>query len=697
MKPRALFALTPLAFAMSVSAQTAPNQTEEVKEADVEKIRIVGVRQNRVSRGATGLTMEISETPQSISIISEDLMQSFGAFSINDALRLAPGINVEQWETNRTNYTARGFEIKNTQIDGVGLPNDWGIVTGAVEAYGYENIEVIRGANGLLTGVGNASGTINYVRKRPTNEEGGEIGASIGSYNFKRVQGDYSMLLTEDGRWAARVVGSVEDKESHLDGLEDNRSFLYGVVDGQLTDNATVTFGVSYQDANTDGNTWGGLVFNYTDGTQAEWDISDTTSQEWTKWDTESTNAFVELDYVFDNDWQLLLSYNYRDFEDQSKLFYASGAIDKETGLGLSGWPGRYDSERDSHLFEGRLFGTFNLFSRQHEFNVGVSNATSDEDSFQHGFDFANTPAFGPTPAFPYAFDAIAEPDWLAPVLYSEIEQDLTRYFGSTKISVTDALFVIAGFNAIDFERSGVNSGTIIDNSESEISPYVGATYAVTERVNAYVSYSDVYQPQEQYELSGQFLAPTKGKNFEAGFKAQWLDDTLLTTFAYFTAEQDNLAAFAGINPDNGQFFYEGVSVESNGFELEMVGQLTDNLRVQAAYTAIDVENEQGGEANTWAPRDVVTFQMGYTIPAAPEMEVGFGGRWQSEISNSDFNVRQGAYFLGNVYASHAFTDDLTVRMNINNIFDKKYINSLHTIGFYGAGINAQLSAIYTF
>ncbi|MCP4278725.1 MAG: TonB-dependent receptor plug domain-containing protein, partial [Alteromonas sp.] len=333
MKLSSLFALTPIAFALSVNAQTTQSDTVEVKEADVEKIRIVGVRQNRVSRGATGLTMEISETPQSISILSEDLMQSFGAFNINDALKLAPGINVEEWETNRTNYTARGFEIKNTQIDGVGLPNDWGIVTGSVEAYGYEEIEVIRGANGLLTGVGNASGTINYVRKRPTNEEGGEVGASIGSYNFKRVQGDYSMLLTEDGSWAARVVGSFEDKESHLDGLENDRGFVYGVIDGQLTDNATITFGLSYQDANTDGNTWGGLVFNYTDGTQAEWDINDTTTQEWTKWDTETTNAFVELDYEFDNDWQLLLSYNFRGYEDESKLFYAYGAIDKETGL----------------------------------------------------------------------------------------------------------------------------------------------------------------------------------------------------------------------------------------------------------------------------------------------------------------------------------------------------------------------------
>ena len=140
MKLSSLFALTPLALALSVQAQTPQTNTDDVKEADVEKIRIVGVRQNRVSRGATGLTMEVSETPQSISILSEDLMQSFGAFNINDALKLAPGINVEECETNRTNYTARGFEIKNTQIDGVGLPNDWGIVTGAVEAVSYTHL-----------------------------------------------------------------------------------------------------------------------------------------------------------------------------------------------------------------------------------------------------------------------------------------------------------------------------------------------------------------------------------------------------------------------------------------------------------------------------------------------------------------------------------------------------------------------------
>ena len=118
------------------------------------------------------------------------------------ALRLATGLNVEEWETNRTNYMSRGFDIKNTQVDGVGLPNNWGIVTGAMDSAGYEKIEVIRGANGLLTGVGSSAGTLNYVRKRPTNDALLDVQANAGSWNFKRLSADYSTPLTQTGSWA---------------------------------------------------------------------------------------------------------------------------------------------------------------------------------------------------------------------------------------------------------------------------------------------------------------------------------------------------------------------------------------------------------------------------------------------------------------------------------------------------------------
>lgn len=261
MKPQHTFALSSLVFAMGFLVQpfalAAEQQNADNNDQNIEKIQILGVRYKRVSQGATGLTMEIDETPQSISVMTNEQITNFGVNNLNDVLRLATGINVEEWETNRTQYTSRGFEIKSTQIDGVGLPNDWGIVTGAMEAYGYEKIEVIRGANGLLTGIGNSAGTINYVRKRPTNENEGEVGISYGQDDFKRVQADYSALLTESGSWAGRVVAVVEDKGSYLDGLENDRGYIYAVVDGQLTDNSTLTLGFSYQDANTDGNTRG--------------------------------------------------------------------------------------------------------------------------------------------------------------------------------------------------------------------------------------------------------------------------------------------------------------------------------------------------------------------------------------------------------------------------------------------------------
>lgn len=188
MKLKHTFALSSLVIAMGFQTYVqAEEQEKNIKNTDelVEKILIVGIRTDRVSKGATGLTMEINETPQSISLITSDLLKNHSINNINDALKLATGLTVEEWETNRTNYTSRGFDIKNTQIDGIGMPNGWGIVTGAMESYGYEEIEVIRGANGLLTGVGNSAGTINYVRKRPTNENQGEVGFSIGLTTLK--------------------------------------------------------------------------------------------------------------------------------------------------------------------------------------------------------------------------------------------------------------------------------------------------------------------------------------------------------------------------------------------------------------------------------------------------------------------------------------------------------------------------------
>src|SRR5690606_32991093 len=96
------------------------------------------------------------------------------------------------------------------------------------------------------------------------------------------------------GRWAARFVAAHEDGESYLRANENKRDFFYGVVDGQIGENGTLTLGYSAQSAKSDGIMWGALAWIYSDGTQAEWPTSATTTQDWTFWNTNNQNGFAE-------------------------------------------------------------------------------------------------------------------------------------------------------------------------------------------------------------------------------------------------------------------------------------------------------------------------------------------------------------------------------------------------------------------
>lgn len=708
MKKTHNFALTALVVAMGFQAHAQETAADKnVADTEVEQILIVGARTDRDSKGATGLTMELNETPQSISLITSELLDNFAANNINDALVMATGITVEQGETNRTRFTARGFDIQNTQIDGIGLPNGWGLITGAMETYGYEEIEVIRGANGQLTGVGNSAGTINYVRKRPTNKNEGEVGVSIGSYDSKRLEADYSMLLTESGSWAARIVAALEDSGSYLDGLEDDRAYLSFIVDGQLTDNSTLATGFSYQDANSDGVMWGGLSLAYADGTQAEFDVSTSPTQDWTFWDTVNDSAFVEYTYTFDNDWEIKATYNHQESDSQSKLLYvydALGQFDSATNLGLVALPGRYDNEFHANLFDFTVKGEFDLAGRTHELMFGESISKSTSTSFTNAA-IATSPYFSYygstvafTPAFPYSTssDALSEPEWGDRTAYSKLDVTLARSFASTKLNITDDLFFIAGFNAINYTRKGENSGVYVDNEENEVSPYLAATYSITDDINMYASYSDIYQPLDQYDYDGEFLDPSKGTNFEIGVKTQWFDNALLATAAVFSAEQENIAVYAGVN-ESGFYYYEGTTQDTTGFELELFGSITDNINANFAYTFLDIKDENGDETSAWEPESTVKFSVDYALTQLPELAFGIGGKWQSDVENAAATVKQDAYLLVNAFARWDMSEALTIQANINNLTDEKYITSLKNVGYYGAPVEASLGVTYSF
>ncbi len=708
--PRVSLLALGLLLAAQAQAQSADDAAAgKDKATDLDKVLIVAQRAERVSNGATNLDLAIKDTPQSISVVSAEQMRDFGANSVNDALKLATGINVEEWETNRTNYMARGFDIENTQIDGVGMPNGWGIVTGALDSFGYDKIEVIRGANGLLTGVGNASGTINYVRKRPTNEAQGEVGISYGSWGSTREQVDYSTPFNDSGTWAGRIVAAHEDDGSYLRGLDNKRDYLYGMVDGQVGERGTLTLGYGWQKAQTTGNMWGALTYNLDDGSQIGWNRNASTAQDWTYWNTLNNNAFVEYSYAFSDNWQLKATYNYQRFEEDDLLFFAytSTGLDPETHQGLTGWSYRGNDVTTEHMGNVSLNGHFDWLGHEQEVMFGASLAYSEYPQYSYAIDSLTDPSFGALPAFPYAGNVLPTPVVGAKGLDGTLNQHLKRVFGATRLTFTDRLKAIVGFNYADFNRDGQTSGTPFEQGQSKVSPYGGVTWDFSDNVLGYVSYSDIFQPQDQYDINHVYLDPTKGVNYEAGIKADWFGKRLLTTLAVFDAKQKGLATSAGIDPDTFQYYYVAEDVESKGWEFEATGKLNDYVELVVGYTHLNLTGDKellttvDGRINPWAPRSTANFLLSARVPGYEAVSFGVGGNWRSETANLDsytnYPVRQGSYAVFNAFAAWDIVKNLSLRANVNNLGDKKYIGSLYSIGYYGAPRNYTLSAAYKF
>lgn len=668
---------------------------QETQTSEISSVVIKAKRAHRVSKGATNLPIEVKDTPQSISTLDKDTLRDFAATDSNDALRFGTGLTVDEWETNRTTFSARGFDIMLTQVDGLGMSNDWGIAESQMDTFLFDKIELIRGANGLLTGVGTASGTINYVRKRPTGKDGGEAQLTVGSFGQKRVALDYNKVLTQDGQWAGRLVVAREDKDSHLRALGTERTALSAIVEGQIGSHGVMTLGLTYQDSKQHSPMWGSLTLPYADGSLAEFDVSASTSQDWTYWNNRRQSVFAEYAHRLSNDWEAKLSINHAESKDATKLFYAytsTGSLNPDN-TGLLGWPYRSDGTSGSDIIDVNLSGKFDAFGRQHDAVFGLSH--SRQKSHTESYAVSTFPVL---PAFPYGGDVIPEPTWGARSVASNGDQNLTRLYAAGRLQLTDALKGIVGINAIRLVRDGsaiYGSGVQLNNETTQkASPYAGLTYELTADALAYVSYSDIFQAQDQVDVTGATLKPMKGVNAEVGVKAEWLGRKLLTTAALFSAEQRGLATVAGFSTATQQNYYEPKDVKSRGVELEASGRLGTHTKVSAGFTTMTLKGADGKDTYPWIPRHTLKLQADTRVAAIPQLRVGSAVRWQSDISKLA-GARQDAYMLVDAFTAYELTQKATLRLNVKNLTDKKYIRSVTYGAIYGAPRSAALTLEY--
>ena len=198
--------VAPLATGTSAAAETQVEAVLVTANSDVGTTEGSGSYTTASTSTATKLPLTLRETPQSVTVVTQQKMEDFNQTSINDVLGSVAGVTVEKIETDRTYYTSRGFDITNFQVDGLGLPLANGNVNGDLDTAIYDRVEVIRGANGLMTGAGNPSATVNMVRKRPTTQFQASVKGSAGSWENGRGEMGVSGSLVESDKLRGRTV-----------------------------------------------------------------------------------------------------------------------------------------------------------------------------------------------------------------------------------------------------------------------------------------------------------------------------------------------------------------------------------------------------------------------------------------------------------------------------------------------------------
>ncbi|MCQ8880019.1 TonB-dependent siderophore receptor [Pseudoalteromonas shioyasakiensis] len=664
----------------------------------LEKIAVYGQHHKNYitedAQSATKLGLTIKETPQSISVISRALMDDFSLDDINAVLESTPGVTVEQIETDRTYFKARGFDITNFQINGMGLPQDTGSIQGTLDTSIFESVEIVRGANGLMTGAGNPSATVNMVLKKPTYQTKVSASASYGSWDSKRVELDASTALTDDH--AVRVAFTKQKTDSYLDRYEQDKTIYYFAYEGQLTDSTLLSVNYVNQQKDADSPLWGALPLYYTDGSATNFDASTSTASDWSFWNNSTEQLFVSLEQSIANSWFLKASYAHLVNEQDSDLFYVYGTPDRETGLGLTGYASEYIHEDKHAIFDLYAAGKFDLFGMEHDLSFGVNQADMDNIDkslydYENGFpampELSSWDGTAPTPNFD---DGLTGGD---------VTSRQRSAYISTRIRATESLSLLAGVSQVNWQSTGDSYGSAKDKDSDQTIPYFGTVYDINESFSAYASYTETFVPQTERDISGDYLDPITGKSSEIGLKAQLLDNNLFVTVAYFDAKQEGLAvAIAGSTPDDTRY-YGADGISSDGFEVELSGQITETLSTSFSYSNTNIDGDE--LVKNYTPENQYKLAVTHKVPQVDGLTLGLNYRWQDDTKRIQPETVQGvipvtkqdAFGILNLMATYDITDNVGVSFNLNNVTNEKYIHSLYwEQGYYGAPRNYSVS-----
>ncbi len=670
---------------IKIKAQQASDQTYKVDS----------------SSSATRSEVALKDTPQSVSVVTQKVIEDIGATRLIEALDLAGGVTRANnfGGQGLTGFNLRGFTSGEFYRNGFpinrGYPN-------APDSNTIERVDVLRGPSSSLYGRGDPGGTFNLISKTPKSEQQTTLGAQLNSEGLYRTTIDTTGAVPNAENIGYRLNVIAEGGDSYRDHVESKRYGIAPVIQWQASDATKVTFEADIlrnQHPLDRGQTrYAGQKSFISSPDTYLWETGKDNNRLYN--DNNMTQLRVEHD--LGNDWKLNAGVQYLNGKLHGYAVEANGIQDDGETLNRNyNYRELKWQDTDAQI---NLTGNFQVLGLAHTLVTGLEYENYDYKSYIIRSDAKsnNYPIniYDPVLGQPL-------PELKNITTHDRENLKTTALFVQDQVDLNERLSALLGLRFEHYEHDYKNllpNTANWNTSHNAFIPRLGLVYKASDDLSIYSNAAKSFKPNTGVNRNGEGFDPEEGLAYELGFKWQALDNMLSIDSAIFYANKENVLT---LDPVDSTYKVTAGKVRSQGIELNIAGQLTPAWKIIGGYAYTDAEvtkdnSLQKGTTLANIPKNSFNLLNIYEFQDGPLQGLGLGinqkyiDKRAGQTANSTYTMK--GYAVTDLVSYYQASPKLRINLDLKNLFDKVYDESAFNLYAYpGESRTVQLDMSYTF
>ncbi|MBF7685894.1 TonB-dependent receptor [Acinetobacter sp. B10A] len=628
------------------------------------------------------------DVPQTVNVVSSAYLNDYEPENLDNALSQVSGIT--QGNTlagTQDTLMKRGF---GDNRDGSIMVNGMPIVQGRVMNAAVAKVEVLKGPASLLYGIMDPGGVVNVVTKKPQKKQSTTL--SLYGSSYERGKNGVGATVDTTGQigtsdFSYRLIADQSRKDYW-------RNFGYN--DQQLIapslqwEHDATKINVSYQyrkfDVPFDRST---IIDRF--GTGKVLPISKYTRLDQTsnQMSGEDHLAQLNIDHQLTAQWQLHAGYSYnKETYDAGQMRVVPGSLNTKTHTLKRSNDATTGATSTSSFGNAYLNGEISLFGLRHDLQIGVESAYV---KYYRKDLWRTTTANQKT----INYETLAGADTRLSSSIDASASDQTNKLRTYGMYVQDSMYLTDHWIAVMGARythwqqiagRGRPFNTNTDTNDGQWLPRLGLVYKLNDQASVYMSYTESLKPSwtiAGYKAQlGNAVPPEEGKSYEFGVKYE-LDQRLTANIALYDIKKTNI-----IDNDTFTSISTAQNARSKGVEVDLTGRITQKLDaiVTYAYTDAKVTDSTNqtaiGKSLANVAKNTASLALSYDYGSFANGQLRFGASGNyvgSRPGDQSNNFKLPNYTLMNVFMSYDTQlkgQDLNLKLNVNNVFDKDYFTS---------------------